>query len=109
MTELPQGLSIEFYDDHKTVISKLTARYAIHYEQERRWVAKNDVQVVNSKGEQLNTEKLIWDERRERISSDQFVKISTPKEVIFGEGFEADQDFNHYRIFKVKGRLTVKD
>ncbi len=108
-TELKKGLKIEFYDEKKVVISRLTAKYAIHYEQERLWEAKNDVVVVNAKGEQLNTEKLIWDERKEQIRSDQFVKISTGHEIIYGTGFEADQDFNHYRIFKVKGRITVKD
>ena len=64
--------------------------------------------VVNRKGERLNTEKLIWDERNELLSSDRFVKITTAEEIIFGDGFEANQDFSRYRIFNVKGRLTVK-
>lgn len=109
LTELPKGLHIEFFDDGLKVVSKLTAKYAIHYENERRWEARNDVEVINKKGEQLNTEQLIWDERTEKITSDKFVKITTPKEIIFGEGFEADQNFTNYKIFKVKGHLTVKE
>ena len=68
----------------------------------------NDVEVVNEKGEKLNTEKLIWDERKELLSSDQFVKITTPEEIIMGKGFEANQDFSRYKIFNVTGRITVK-
>lgn len=109
ITELPKGLHIEFYDDSLNVVSELSARYAIHYEAEHKWEARKEVVVINKKHEQLNTERLIWNEKQELISSDKFVKITTPEEIIFGEGFEADQNFTHYRIFKVKGRITVKE
>ena len=109
ITELPKGLNIDFYDDHLNVISNLNAKYAIHYEQEHRWLAKNDVVVINKKGEQLNTEKLIWDENTGKIYSEEFVKITTPDEIIMGKGFEANQDFSNYKIFKVTGNITVKE
>jgi len=64
--------------------------------------------VVNEKNEKLNTEKLEWDEQTGKLYSDQFVKITTPEEIIMGTGFEADQNFNSYRIFKVTGTITVK-
>ena len=108
ITEMPRGMLIEFYNPNRQVTSKLSAKYAIHYEFEHRWEAKNDVEVVNEKGETLNTEKLIWDERKELLSSDQFVKITTPEEIIMGKGFEANQDFSRYKIFNVTGRITIK-
>lgn len=109
LTEMPKGLNISFYDNDLHVISNLNAKYAIHYEQEHRWMAKNDVVVVNQKGEQLNTEKLLWDENTGKIYSDEFVKITTPDEIIMGKGFEANQDFSKYKIFKVTGNITVKE
>lgn len=108
ITELPQGIHIEFFDAEMQVESELSSEWAIHRENERVWEARKDVVVVNRKGERLNTEKLLWDERKERITSDQHVRITTSDEVIFGEGFEANQDFSNYRIFNVKGRLTIK-
>lgn len=108
VTELPKGLHIQFFDDHLRPESELSAKYAIHYENERKWVAKKDVIVVNRKGEKLNTEKLIWDERKELLSSDEHVKITTADEVIMGNGFEANQDFSHYKILNVTGIITVK-
>lgn len=108
VTELPKGMHIQFFDDHLQPESALSARYAIHYENERKWLAKKDVVVVNRKGEKLNTEKLIWDERKELLSSDEHVKITTAEEVIFGNGFEANQDFSHYKILNVTGIITVK-
>lgn len=108
VTELPGGVHIEFFDEQLQVVSELTARYAIHYELERVWEARNKVVVVNRKGETLKTEKLIWNEKKELLTSDAFVTISTAEETIYGEGFEADQDFSSYKIFKVKGIITVR-
>ncbi|MFM7016930.1 MAG: LPS export ABC transporter periplasmic protein LptC [Bacteroidota bacterium] len=107
ITELSKGMKISFYDANMQVVSHMSSNYAIHYEQEHRWEAKNNVEVVNLKGEKLNTEKLIWDERNNKLLSDNFVKITTPKEIIMGNGFEADQDFNHYKIFNVTGHITL--
>ncbi|MBL7923483.1 MAG: LPS export ABC transporter periplasmic protein LptC [Bacteroidia bacterium] len=108
LTEMPGGIHIEFYDNQLKVESELKAKYAIHFENERKWEARNDVIVVNKKGERLNTEKLVWDERNELLTSDQHVKITTSEEIIYGNGFEANQDFSRYKIFNVKGRITVK-
>ena len=65
--------------------------------------------VVNKKGETLNTEHLIWEEKTEKIHTDEFVKITTEDEVIFGHGFESNQDFSKYRIKKIKGTIDLKD
>lgn len=108
LTELPKGMNIDFFDDSLRVISHLSARYAVQDIRTKTWEARDDVVVVNRKGEQLNTEKLVWDEQKELLSSDRFVKITTAEEIIFGDGFEANQDFSRYRIFNVKGRITVK-
>jgi hypothetical protein len=62
---------------------------------------------VNERGEQLTTEHLIWDERRQMLNSDEFVKITTKDEIIYGNGFEANQDFSQYRIFNIKGIISV--
>ena len=65
--------------------------------------------VVNKKGEQLNTEELYWDEKKETIYSEVFVKITTDEEIIMGEGFEADQNFTNYTLSKVTGQITIED
>jgi LPS export ABC transporter protein LptC len=106
-TELPKGLDVEFYDDNLNVISTLTAKYAIRHDAENIMEARNNVVVVNSKNEKLNTEHLVWNERSAKIYSDEFVKITTPDKIIFGNGFEANQDFTNYRIYKIKGTITI--
>lgn len=68
---------------------------------------KNDVVVVNEKGERLNTEHLIWDEKTRRIYTDVFVKITTPDKVFYGDGLDADDSFMKWVIKKPRGTFYV--
>ena len=63
---------------------------------------------LSDKGEKLNTEHLFWDEKKEMIYSDVFVKITTKDEIIMGEGLESNQDFSRYKFKKIKGTISVK-
>lgn len=105
--EFPKGVQIEFYDHAMKVTTKLNANYAIRYEAEKRMEAKRDVVVVNEKGETLNTEHLIWDEQTKKVYTDEFVKITTDKEIIYGDGLESNQDFTQYKIKNIKGTITI--
>ncbi len=105
--EMPEGINVEFFDDSMKVISHLTANYAIKYEKKDIMEAKSNVVVVNQKGEQLNTEHLIWDENKQMISSPEFVKITTADEIIYGNGFESNQLFTKYKIFDIKGTISL--
>lgn len=107
--EFKQGIDVQFFDRFQEPESKLTAKYAISYTERDIMEARNEVLLINEKGEQLNTEHLIWDQRANRIYSDVFVKITTPEQIIFGDGFESNQDFSKYKILKVKGIIDVKD
>ena len=98
---------MEFYDPQMEVSSTLTSNYAIRKEKENTIEAKDDVVVVNVKGEKLNTEQLIWNERTSKIYSNEFVKITTPDKIIFGNGFESNQDFTNYKIFSIKGTINI--
>lgn len=107
--EMPKGVEVLFFDSLQKVESKLTANYAIRYEKEQKMEGKNNVVIVNRKGHILNTEHLVWDEKKEKIYSDIFVKITTPDEILFGDGFESDQYFDHYEIKKLRGTISLKE
>jgi LPS export ABC transporter protein LptC len=106
--ELPKGLKLVFYDSVMNVKTSLSAKYAIKYNNTAVWEAHNDVVVTNEKGERLNTERLIWDERKRIIYSNSFVKITKPDEVLLGEGMEADESFDKWTIKKPKGSFNIK-
>jgi LPS export ABC transporter protein LptC len=106
-SEMRKGITAYFFNRNRKVDSYLKARYAISYDKEKRMVARNDVVMVNIDGDTLNTELLNWDQQTQRISSDKHVRITTPEEVIIGEGFESNTEFTQYRIFKIRGTVKV--
>jgi len=108
-TEMTKGISAYFYDENMQVKSKLTANYAINYEKDKMMEARNNVVVINEKNEQLNTEKLIWDQKKAIIYSDKYVKINTGKEVLWGEGMESDERFEKWHIKKVQGSFSIDE
>ena len=105
--EFPKGVKIVEYDARMNIISSLTAQYAKNFTGENRWEAKNNVIAVNAKGDTLKTEYLVWDTKKEKIYSDQFVKIIQKDQVYTGIGFESDQDFSSYHIKNLKGNMYV--
>lgn len=109
ITILPKGVNVVFYDDSGKETTTLKANYGVRYEQSRRMEVKYDVEVVNSNGEKLNTEKLVWDEQKKKITSNSFVKITTGKQIIMGNGLEANQDFSQYEIKEITGTIRLDD
>lgn len=107
--EMPQGISTTFYDSVMQVKTRLTSKYAVSYDRKNLMVAKNDVIVVNEKGEQLNTEELYWDEKKRRIYTDVFVKITTTDKIFYGDGMDADESFVKWTIRKPRGTFYISD
>jgi len=108
--EFALGIDVTFFDKLGNPESHLKANYAKENINEKLWEARGDVVVVNEKGEQINTEQLFWDVKKEIIYSNVFVKIATGDEVIMGDGFEADQNFTSYKIKgNVKGEIQIEE
>ncbi|MFN3950894.1 MAG: LPS export ABC transporter periplasmic protein LptC [Thermaurantimonas sp.] len=107
--EFQKGIHVWFYDFSGSIESELSAGYAIRYPASSRWEAMQNVIFVSKKGEKLETDHLIWDETAEKIFSDKKVTVTTGKEIIVGEGFEADQYFNSYKIQKITGEILLED
>jgi LPS export ABC transporter protein LptC len=105
--EFPKGMKIEKYDAQMKVVSSITAQYAKNFTKDDRWEAKNNVIAVNFKGDTLKTEYLVWDMKKEKIYSDQFVKIIQNDQIYTGIGFESNQDFSSYHIKNLKGHMYV--
>jgi LPS export ABC transporter protein LptC len=111
--ELPKGMNVIFYQETKTEQTKLTANYGIGYDNGtgvmEKMEARGNVIVINEKGDRLNTEHLTWNALTKKIYTDDFVKITTKDQVIWGDGMEADQDFSKYEIKNVKGVIDRKE
>ena len=107
-TEMPKGLQSVFYDRNQLPNAFLKANYGIRKPMQQSMEVRGNVVVVNRKGDTLTTDKLTWYETQDRLYTDKFVKIKTATELIFGEGFESNQDFSKYKIIKPTGFVSLK-
>lgn len=109
--EFPEGIELVKYDEHQNIISSITADYAKQFEKEEKWEAKNNVVATNAQGDTLKTEHLIWEEKEEKIYTEEFVRIIREDQIITGIGFQSDQSLQNWRIKNPKGTIyiNVKD
>lgn len=107
--EFPEGVKVDFYDSGHRPQSRLSAKYAEDIERKNKVILRDSVVIWNTAGEKLEAEELIWEEDKEKIHSDKYVKVSTPDEIVYGTGFESNVDFTRWKIKKVKGRVKVDD
>jgi LPS export ABC transporter protein LptC len=105
--EFPDGVYVEFFGPEGTVTSELAANYGLRLESQNQVIVRDSVVWQSMEGEKLETEELIWDERTRKVFTKKFVVVTRPDEVIYGHGFEADQDFSYSRINAIEGRLKV--
>jgi LPS export ABC transporter protein LptC len=108
-TEMPAGIKVVFYNAQQQPESSLRAGYAIRYDREKRMLARDNVVLVNQKGDTLRTEELNWDEASQKIHSDKFIRITTQDEIIMGTGFESNPEFTQYRINQISGTISLKE
>ena len=106
--EFTDGIKISFYSEDGQVATTMTAEYASAVENSNLMTARKNVEVINAKGEKMNTEELLWDEQKKMIYSNAFVKITTTDEIIYGNGMQANEDFTDYVIKKITGKVKVK-
>lgn len=107
--EFRKGIDIETYrDDDTTVVdSRLTADYAIYFEDRKLWETKGNVVARNARGETLYTQQLFWDQRSGRIYSNVDCKVDTPDGYWYGEGFESDESMDEWHFRRYRGRMWV--
>ncbi len=88
--EFPEGMELVKYDANHQITSTLSANYAKEFIKDQKWEAKNNVIATNAQGDTLKTEHLIWDEKAEKIHTEEFVKIIRENQIITGIGFVSD-------------------
>jgi LPS export ABC transporter protein LptC len=108
-TVMPKGVHVQFFNDSGKTDSYLTAKYAVRRESEHTMEASGNVELLNTEGKKLNTERLYWDGSRRRIYTDAFVTITTADQVIMGTGLEADDMLENYTIKNITGTFLLNE
>lgn len=105
--EMPKGIDANFYDNNKVLKSWLKANYAISYSEQKKIIVRDKVEIMNIKGEELQTEELIWDQKTQRIRTDKHVTITTKDKIFRGEGMESNQTFTDWEIKDLTGTIST--
>lgn len=105
----PQGIHFEKFDENLEVFAQVDADSAIYYTQTDQWILIRDVKAVNLDGEQFETEILYIDQQRDRIHTEDSIKVTQSDKIIYGVGFESNQRLSKYTILNPTGVIPFDD
>jgi len=108
-TEFNKGILAVFYDGKKDSAGYAIAKYARFTDKKKLWELRDSVILVNETNDRLETEQLFWDQEKDLIYTDRFVKIVNVDQTIFGTGFESDIRLTKRRIKNPSGPIYLKD
>lgn len=108
--EFPKGFVAYIYDKNGNASSKIRGDYGIRYDKEDIMFARDSVVVENLETkETLFTETLYWNQKNKKIYTNNFVKITSPDKVIFGDSLIANEDFSQRVIHGMRATLEIED
>ena len=107
--EFRAGIKVFFYDGKNEPAASVTAKYAKLIESSNLWELKDSVVVLNENNDKLETEVLFWNQAKDLIYTDRFVKITNKDQIIQGFGFESDSRLQKRKIKKVSATIYLHD
>ena len=108
-TEFRQGIKVIIYEGKEVPSGFITAKYAKYTNDDDTWTLKDSVIVINENNDKLETELLNWDQKKDFIYTDRFVKITTNTLIMQGFGFESDSHLNHRKIKRVSAEIYLDE
>ena len=109
--EFPKGFTAFMYESGDTApTSMISGDYGVNYERMELVCAKHNVVAKNIRTEEvLETETLFWDQKKKKIYTGNFVKISSPDKIIFGDSLTANENFTHREIFGIRATIELDE
>jgi LPS export ABC transporter protein LptC len=108
-TEFRSGIHVIFYDGKPEPVASVTSKYAKYTKTDNLWELKDSVVVINDNKDMLETELLFWNQQKDLIYTDRFVKISNPDQVTQAFGFESDSRLRNQKLKKVSAIIYLKE
>ena len=108
-TEFRLGVKVTFYDGHDEPVGTLTSKYAKYLEDKKLWELKDSVVAINEKKDVVETELLYWDQNKDLVYTDRFVKITSAEQIMMGTGLESDPRFVKPVIRNVSAQFYIKE
>lgn len=104
-----KGVYLEKFDSLFQVEASIESDTAYYYDKQKLWKLIGNVHIQNLKGEKFDTDLLYWDQNKQKVYSDQFIRIEQPDRIITGRGFESNQQMTVYTINQPEGIFYVDE
>jgi LPS export ABC transporter protein LptC len=108
-SEFRLGIKAYFFDGKPDSVASVSGKYAKYINKDNLWELKDSVIVINQNNDKLETEELFWDQTKDLIYTDRFVKITSEDQIIQGFGFESDPRLKKRKIKKVTATITLDE
>lgn len=105
----PEGIYVEKFDTVFQTEASIKADTAYYFDKKGLWKLIGNVEVENLQGENFQTSLLFWDQKKELVYSDKYIRIEQTDKIITGIGFESNADMTKYKIFNSTGIFPVKE
>jgi LPS export ABC transporter protein LptC len=106
VTTLDSGVVVDFYDKNGKHSSRLTSQSARVEDAKNLFLARGNVVVVSDSGDVLRTERLYWDQQKQKITSDTLVILVTRQDSLRGFNFESNDDLTSWQLTNATGQTT---
>ncbi|MDP6457320.1 MAG: LPS export ABC transporter periplasmic protein LptC [Candidatus Marinimicrobia bacterium] len=101
---LDKKVDADFFSAEEEHMSNLKSEKALVYEATDNLLAIENVIVLSDSGVALFTDSLFWDNKAEKISTNDSVMLTTEiDDTLYGVGFESNVDLTHWKILKPWG------
>ncbi len=103
-TKFDGGIVVDFYNTAGQHTSKLVSERGVLYEETNDVEALGNVVVKSDSGMTVWTQRLRWENARQKIVSNEFVTIATAEnDTLHGHGFISDQNLKVWSIRRPSG------
>ena len=104
-----KGVYLEKFDDSLRVEATIECDTAYYYSEQKLWKLIGDVDIRNPNDERISTEIMYWDQGKEEIYSDAYIKIEQKDQTTEGIGFSSNQNMTRWEIKNTKGIYAIKE
>lgn len=107
-TEFPDGVTLYIFDDYNNK-STVISDYAISYPETDLMDLQGNVILTSHKGDTLYADQLFYDQKKEWLFTNLPVKYKTGFDIIEGQSFDSDKNFNKTEVLGFSGDISVKE
>lgn len=105
----PEGIYVEKFDTLFHSEASIKADTAYYFDKKGLWHLIGNVEVESLQGGRFDTSELFWDQKKEKVYSEKYIRIQQEEQIITGVGFESNQNMTRYKIFNSQGEFPVED